>query len=49
MTELFLQTGTNLTNVVVYKKLQVTIREVGGTMGPIWQNYYKDARAIMVI
>ncbi|XP_025079258.1 ADP-ribosylation factor-like protein 16 [Pomacea canaliculata] len=40
-------TGTNLVNITVHKKQEVTVREVGGSMGPIWPNYYKNANAIM--
>lgn len=39
--------GTNLVNVVVHKKKEVTVRELGGSMGPIWHNYYKDVDAIL--
>lgn len=45
---LIFQTGTNLVNITVHKKQEVTVREVGGSMGPIWPNYYKNANAIMV-
>jgi len=24
------------------------VRELGGCMGPIWKNYYKDAKSLMV-
>ncbi|CAL1543150.1 unnamed protein product [Lymnaea stagnalis] len=39
--------GTNLMTVTVLKKTEVTIREMGGAMGPIWHNYYKDSHAVM--
>ncbi|XP_077980346.1 ADP-ribosylation factor-like protein 16 [Glandiceps talaboti] len=39
--------GTNLVNVNVGKKNEVTIRELGGCMGPIWHNYYKDCTLLM--
>ncbi|KAL8588966.1 hypothetical protein ACOMHN_065748 [Nucella lapillus] len=42
-------TGTNLMNVVVHKKKEVTVRELGGSMGPIWKNYYRDSSAIMFV
>ena len=42
------QTGTNLMNVMVHKKKEVTVRELGGSMGPIWKNYYSNASAILV-
>ncbi|KAK7506623.1 hypothetical protein BaRGS_00002098 [Batillaria attramentaria] len=41
-------TGTNLMNIVVHKKKEVTVRELGGSMGPIWHSYYKDQDAFMV-
>lgn len=39
--------GTNLMTVITSKKTEVTVREMGGAMGPIWHNYYKDCHAIM--
>ncbi|GFR60372.1 ADP-ribosylation factor-like 16 [Elysia marginata] len=39
--------GTNLITVITSKKTEVTVREMGGAMGPIWHNYYKDCHAIM--
>ena len=40
--------GTNLVNMVTSnKKQEITIRELGGVMAPIWQNYYKDCDALM--
>ena len=39
--------GTNLVNMVTNKKQEITIRELGGVMAPIWQNYYKDSEAVM--
>ncbi|XP_076448918.1 ADP-ribosylation factor-like protein 16 [Babylonia areolata] len=42
-------TGTNLVNVVVHKKKEVTVRELGGSMGPIWKNYYRDSSAIIYV
>ena len=44
----WMQTGTNLVNVMVHKKKEVTVRELGGSMGPIWKNYYSSAGAILV-
>ena len=43
------QVGTIMVNVSVSRRQEVTVREVGGCMGPIWQNYYKDCEALMVI
>ncbi|RUS72683.1 hypothetical protein EGW08_019553 [Elysia chlorotica] len=39
--------GTNLMTVLTSKKAEVTVREMGGAMGPIWHNYYNDSHAIM--
>ncbi|KAK3711494.1 hypothetical protein RRG08_035828, partial [Elysia crispata] len=39
--------GTNLMTVFTSKKAEVTVREMGGAMGPIWHNYYTDSSAIM--
>jgi len=37
-----------LVNVAVGKKTEVTLREVGGSMAPIWTTYYKDSSTVMV-
>uniref|UniRef100_A0A8C3YME8 ARF like GTPase 16 n=1 Tax=Catagonus wagneri TaxID=51154 RepID=A0A8C3YME8_9CETA len=37
--------GTNLTDIVAQKK--ITIRELGGCMGPIWSNYYGNCRSLL--
>lgn len=42
----FLQVGTNLTDLPIGKK--ITIRELGGCMGPIWSSYYSDCHAVLV-
>ncbi|BFZ03138.1 hypothetical protein BsWGS_06177 [Bradybaena similaris] len=39
--------GTNLVTVTSLKKTEVTVREMGEAMGPIWHNYYKDAHAVI--
>ncbi|KAI8794713.1 ADP-ribosylation factor-like protein 16 [Biomphalaria glabrata] len=39
--------GTNIMTVNVLRKAEVTIRELGGVMGPIWNNYYKDSHSII--
>lgn len=46
MNLLTLQVGTNLTDLLLQKK--ITIRELGGCMGPIWASYYGDCRAVLV-
>lgn len=42
-------TGTNLVNIVVHKRKEVTVRELGGSMGPIWKNYFKEASVILYV
>lgn len=42
----FPQVGTNLTDIVAHKK--ITIRELGGCMGPIWSSYYGNCRSLLV-
>ncbi|XP_067403263.1 ADP-ribosylation factor-like protein 16 isoform X2 [Emydura macquarii macquarii] len=37
--------GTNLTDLLIQKK--ITIRELGGCMGPIWSSYYGDCSAVL--
>lgn len=39
--------GTNMASVVLSKKTDVVIRELGGCMGPIWHSYFKDADYLM--
>ncbi|XP_060027754.1 ADP-ribosylation factor-like protein 16 isoform X4 [Erinaceus europaeus] len=39
------QVGTNLTDIVAQRK--VTIRELGGCMGPIWSSYFGDCHALL--
>ncbi|XP_023684980.1 ADP-ribosylation factor-like protein 16 isoform X1 [Paramormyrops kingsleyae] len=38
--------GTNLTDLTL-KKGKVTIRELGGCMGPIWPSYYTDCPSVI--
>ncbi|XP_053561973.1 ADP-ribosylation factor-like protein 16 isoform X1 [Bombina bombina] len=40
--------GTNLTDLTFQRK-RVTMREVGGSMGPIWPSYYKDCRRVLFL
>ncbi|XP_053561981.1 ADP-ribosylation factor-like protein 16 isoform X2 [Bombina bombina] len=40
--------GTNLTDLTFQRK-RVTMREVGGSMGPIWPSYYKDCRRVLLL
>ncbi|XP_048673389.1 ADP-ribosylation factor-like protein 16 isoform X2 [Caretta caretta] len=37
--------GTNLTDLLIQKK--ITIRELGGCMGPIWSSYYGDCSSVL--
>uniref|UniRef100_A0A672IRX4 ADP-ribosylation factor-like 16 n=1 Tax=Salarias fasciatus TaxID=181472 RepID=A0A672IRX4_SALFA len=39
--------GTNLTDLTLKKK-KVTVRELGGCMGPIWPSYFKDCSFFVV-
>ncbi|CAJ1075192.1 ADP-ribosylation factor-like protein 16 isoform X1 [Xyrichtys novacula] len=38
--------GTNLIDLTLKKK-KVTLRELGGCMGPIWPRYYKDCSSVI--
>ncbi|XP_032900092.1 ADP-ribosylation factor-like protein 16 isoform X2 [Amblyraja radiata] len=40
--------GTNLTDITINKR-RITIRELGGCMGPIWPSYYADSEAVMFV
>ncbi|XP_074871055.1 ADP-ribosylation factor-like protein 16 isoform X3 [Carettochelys insculpta] len=37
--------GTNLTDLVIQKR--ITIRELGGCMGPIWSSYFGDCSSVL--
>ncbi|XP_062826833.1 ADP-ribosylation factor-like protein 16 isoform X3 [Anolis carolinensis] len=37
--------GTNLTDLSLGKK--ITVRELGGCMGPIWSSYYSDCCSVL--
>lgn len=41
--------GTNLVSIAIGKKTDVTLRELGGSMVPIWPTYYKDNPAVMFV
>ncbi|KAG9473548.1 hypothetical protein GDO78_004053 [Eleutherodactylus coqui] len=43
-----LKVGTNLTDLTI-QRTRVTVREVGGSMVPIWPSYYKDCPAVLFI
>ncbi|KAK2833359.1 hypothetical protein Q5P01_017248 [Channa striata] len=38
--------GTNLTDLTLKKK-RVTVRELGGCMGPIWASYFNDCSTVI--
>ncbi|CAH2291769.1 ADP-ribosylation factor 16 [Pelobates cultripes] len=40
--------GTNLTDLTIHRT-RVTVREVGGSMGPIWSSYYKDCKSVLFV
>uniref|UniRef100_A0A8C2ZP80 ARF like GTPase 16 n=1 Tax=Cyclopterus lumpus TaxID=8103 RepID=A0A8C2ZP80_CYCLU len=40
--------GTNLTDLKLKKK-KMTLRELGGCMGPIWPSYFKDCSSVIFI
>ncbi|KAG8565135.1 hypothetical protein GDO81_012731 [Engystomops pustulosus] len=40
--------GTNLTDLTIQRTC-VTVREVGGSMVPIWPSYYKDCKTVLFI
>uniref|UniRef100_A0A3B5LTC2 ADP-ribosylation factor-like 16 n=1 Tax=Xiphophorus couchianus TaxID=32473 RepID=A0A3B5LTC2_9TELE len=42
-----LNVGTNLTDLTLKKK-KVTVREIGGCMGPIWPSYFQDCFSVIV-
>ncbi|KAL2101633.1 hypothetical protein ACEWY4_003394 [Coilia grayii] len=40
--------GTNLTDLNL-KKRRITVRELGGCMGPIWHNFYTDVSSVIFV
>ncbi|XP_041633593.1 ADP-ribosylation factor-like protein 16 [Cheilinus undulatus] len=38
--------GTNLTDLTLKRK-KVTLRELGGCMGPIWPSYFRDCSSVI--
>ncbi|KAG7504333.1 ADP-ribosylation factor 16 isoform X1 [Solea senegalensis] len=40
--------GTNLTDLTLKKKM-ITVRELGGCMGPIWLSYFKDCSSVIFV
>uniref|UniRef100_A0A3Q3WCG1 Uncharacterized protein n=1 Tax=Mola mola TaxID=94237 RepID=A0A3Q3WCG1_MOLML len=44
------QVGTNLADVTLRKKkTKVTLRELGGCMGPIWPSYFNDCSSVIFV
>ncbi|NXF24405.1 ARL16 protein, partial [Rhodinocichla rosea] len=41
------QVGTNLTDLRLPRR--VTVRELGGCMGPIWPSYYSECSALLFV
>jgi len=43
--------GVNLTKIKLKEEplVEVTVREVGGAMAPIWRNYYYGAKEIIFV
>lgn len=41
--------GTNLVNISLNKKQEITVRELGGSMSPIWPNYLKDCHFLIYV
>nr|XP_020466093.1 ADP-ribosylation factor-like protein 16 isoform X1 [Monopterus albus]XP_020466094.1 ADP-ribosylation factor-like protein 16 isoform X1 [Monopterus albus]XP_020466095.1 ADP-ribosylation factor-like protein 16 isoform X1 [Monopterus albus] len=39
--------GTNLTDLTLKRKKKVTVRELGGCMGPIWPSYFEDCSSVI--
>lgn len=39
--------GTNLTDLTLHRR--VTLRELGGCMGPIWPSYYGECSAVLFV
>ncbi|XP_071797003.1 ADP-ribosylation factor-like protein 16 [Asterias amurensis] len=39
--------GTNLMNVTIGRKTEVTVRELGGAMAPIWSSYFSDCSVLI--
>ncbi|XP_062594411.1 ADP-ribosylation factor-like protein 16 [Saccostrea cucullata] len=41
--------GTNLVNITLNKKQEITVRELGGPMSPLWPNYLKDCNSLLYV
>ncbi|XP_077475882.1 ADP-ribosylation factor-like protein 16 isoform X3 [Stigmatopora argus] len=42
------QVGTNLTDLKLRRK-KLTVRELGGCMGPIWPSYFTDCSSVIFV
>ncbi|XP_061556391.1 ADP-ribosylation factor-like protein 16 isoform X1 [Phycodurus eques] len=40
--------GTNLTDLTLRRK-KLTVRELGGCMGPIWRSYFNDCSSVIFV
>jgi GTPase SAR1 family protein len=41
--------GTNLVTIALRNQKEITVREVGGAMAPIWRNYYYETQRIVYV
>ncbi|GLH07718.1 ADP-ribosylation factor-like protein 1 [Gryllus bimaculatus] len=41
--------GTNLVTIKLENQKEITIREIGGAMAPIWKNYYQGINKIVYV
>ncbi|XP_022313848.1 ADP-ribosylation factor-like protein 16 [Crassostrea virginica] len=41
--------GTNLVNLTLSKRQEITLRELGGSMSPIWPNYLKECQFLIYV
>ncbi|XP_067012549.1 ADP-ribosylation factor-like protein 16 [Anabrus simplex] len=41
--------GTNLVTIKFENQKEITIREIGGAMAPIWRNYYQGVHKIIYV
>lgn len=41
--------GTNLVKLTLSRKMELTLRELGGCMAPIWTNYLSDCKSLVYV
>ncbi|XP_029996472.1 ADP-ribosylation factor-like protein 16 [Sphaeramia orbicularis] len=41
--------GTNLIDLTLRRRKKVTVRELGGCMGPIWPSYFSDCSSVIFV